>query len=831
MRIAGLAGAYGSLLIAAPAPASAATVGAAIPEAGLYGMVAAAALSAASFAVLWRRSVDAHRRDQAKRNAENARAELIAKAVDQGALGYLVWDKDGDVAAAGGILAAAEAEDELSSVADRLAPGQAELLRTAISSLRNQDRDFEIELSLADADGRWRARGLALPDEGGRTLWLDDIGRLRQRIGKAEDRADKAESGFAGIQAYFDCLTTPLYERDSDDRIVWCNRAYASIVGVEQSAVSESEAEIESAMNRGDGARLAARARESGKPEHEIRHFVVGGQRRALEITEVPGLPGGHTAGVVVDVSSLEERETELRRHVDAHAEVLNNLSTSIAIFGPDRHLTYYNSAFVNLWRLDEDWLETQPLHGEILDRLREMRLLPEVPDFPAYKQEAARLYTNLLETQEEIIYLPSSRVLRRVISPHPMGGISILDEDITDSLALERSFNTLTAVQQETIENLHEGVAVFGSDGRLKLFNPAYARLCQIDPEQLADDPHVSEILDRARPLFDGANDQQRWKTLRERLISQTMDREARSGRMEFEDGGVVDFVSIALPDGNTLFSYVDVTDSVNVERVLRERNQALEAADELKSEFLSSVSYELRTPLNVIIGFAEVLVNEYFGELNERQMEYGRDILNSSQQLLALINDILDLASIEAGRLELEIDTIEIELMIQNVFTLARERAQRRQMQMQIEIEPDIGSMQADERRLKQAIFNLVSNSLKYTPVGGSVSLGARRHGDEIEFYVSDSGVGIHEDDRELIFESFQRGRFGDSEHSAGLGLSLVKHFTELHGGHVAVNSTVGVGTTISMFLPASPADAVAPDAPAARRDPGLPRAAESD
>jgi signal transduction histidine kinase len=272
----------------------------------------------------------------------------------------------------------------------------------------------------------------------------------------------------------------------------------------------------------------------------------------------------------------------------------------------------------------------------------------------------------------------------------------------------------------------------------------------------------------------------------------------------MERPDGSVIDFAAVALPDGNMLFTYVDVTDSVGIERALRERNQALEAADQLKSEFLASVSYELRTPLNVIIGFAEVLVNQYFGGLNERQLEYSRDILNSSQQLLSLINDILDLASIEAGRLELDVHPVEARVMLESVLALARERAQRRQLQLQLECPDDAGIVELDEKRIKQALFNLISNSLKYTDPGGQIAIGAQRQGEEIEFYVADNGIGIDEDDRRLVFESFQRGRKGNAEHSAGLGLALVKSFVELHQGRVLIESEVGVGTRVSMVLP---------------------------
>ncbi|MDP6342292.1 MAG: PAS-domain containing protein, partial [Alphaproteobacteria bacterium] len=551
----------------------------------------------------------------------------------------------------------------------------------------------------------------------------------------------------------------------------------------------------------GQGRAMAAAAAEIGELKCESRHFVVGGQRRALEVNELPGLPDGGVLGFVRDVTHVEESQDELERHIEAHAEVLNNLSTAIAIFGPDKRMSYHNSAYAKLWQLDEDWLSGRPLHGEILDELRENRRIPEQTDFPAYKQEFIRLYTDLLATQEDVIYPPDGRVLRQVISPHPFGGLLFLTEDITDSLVLERSYNTLIAVQRETLDNLYEGVAVYGGDGRLRLFNSAFATIWQLDERLLETEPHVSEIIDSARDLF---AEHETWNELRELLISQATGRDTLSGRMERPDERIIDFAGVALPDGNMLFTYIDVTDSANVERALLERYEALETADRLKSEFLANVSYELRTPLNVIIGFAEVLANEYFGTLNDRQKEYTGDILNSSHQLLDLINAILDLASIEAGQLELEPAVFDVRTMLENVISLGRERAQKQQLHLSIDCPVDFGTIEGDERRLKQVLYNLLSNSLKYSDRRGEITVGVSDEGDEVGLYVADNGIGIAEADQQLVFEKFRRGSLTERQHSVGLGLSLVKSFIELHGGRVVMDSQVGEGTRVTCHLP---------------------------
>ncbi len=279
--------------------------------------------------------------------------------------------------------------------------------------------------------------------------------------------------------------------------------------------------------------------------------------------------------------------------------------------------------------------------------------------------------------------------------------------------------------------------------------------------------------------------------------------------------DGTVLQVATVPLPDGNVLLSYQDVTDTQRVERALRERAEALETAGQLKSEFIANVSYELRTPLNAIIGFAEILANEYFGALTPRQLDYSRGILDSSHRLLSLINDILDLATIEAGYMALETAEIDIRDMLEAMMTLTRERARNQDLDLSLACPDDIGVIEADERRLKQALFNLVSNAIKFTPPGGSIRLSAEREAGELVLSVADTGVGIPQADQARIFDKFERGTPTMAQTGAGLGLSLVKSLVELHGGTVTIESGPEHGTVVHCRLPTDP-DA-APHAPA--------------
>ncbi len=746
--------------------------------------------------------------------AGNAAAALVAR---QRALenladgGFIAWLADGGIWSRGLQTLFDLPREEFTSLEDLspfIAADEYGDLEVKVSALRQDGEPFHCELNAADGETIIEVRGQPGDESGtfAAIVWLRDIGAEAYAVRTAAlDSKAKLAAVTQDLNVLNDLLAdlpVPVYRRNADLVMVWCNQAYATLVNASVAdVIAAGGFEVETPLIPHQAQTLAEQAQRDGISVSESRHFVVGGQRRTLEVTETAAADGASVIGFVHDITQVEEAQVELSRHIDAHAEVLNNLSTAISIFGPEKRLSYYNKAFAELWQLDEDWLNRDPTHGEVLEELREGRRIPEQTDFPAYKQGFMRLYTDLLETREDVIYAPDGRVLRQVISPHPFGGLLFLAEDITDSLVLERSYNTLIAVQQETLDNLYEAVAVFGGDGRLKLANSAYARIWQLDESDLVGEPHISEIVEAVRPVLAETED---WPKIRDILISQATARENISGRMRRRDDIVIDFASVALPDGNALFTYVDVTDSVNVEMALLERNEALEAADRLKSEFLANVSYELRTPLNVIIGFTEVLGSEFFGTLNEQQKEYTADILFSSNQLLDLINNILDLASVEAGQMDLDVNLFDVHEVLENVMTLAREPASKQKLRLVLECPNDFGAIEGDERRIKQVMYRLLSNALKFSNPGGIINIGALRQDGEIGLYIADNGIGMSEADQKSVFEKFARANPSDRQRSAGLGLSLVKSFVELHGGHVQLDSTLGQGTRVTCFLP---------------------------
>jgi signal transduction histidine kinase len=750
--------------------------------------------------------------------AERARlaAELAARQAELGAVpaARYRWAADGVESFDCGPVQALAASAGFTDVVARFLPADAAAIEAAVAQLREAGTAFARTAALST--------GASLDVIGRRALLADgtaavDIVWLIDSASGAELAAERdAARGEQDRQhRVLDALPLPVWRRRADSLgLVDINSAYKLAVEASPGQAVAEHREIGARVLGDHGRELAERARQTQVAQSESHHIVVAGQRRLMEFTEQPLEGVREILGFARDFTDLETLQSELARHVAAHGEVLENVAVAVAIFNAEARLSFFNSAFAQLWRLEEDWLAAEPSLDELLERLRERRRIPEFVDFRAFKRQQLAMFTSLLEPQEELLHLPDERTLRLVVSPHPFGGLTFVYEDVTDKLALERSYNTLIEVQRETLDNLYEAVAVLGTDGRLKLWNPAYAQIWKLSAEDLAGDLHVSDLVEKTRAFFEPEDSGEEWPALKERIIERLTGRTETSERLHRGDGTILQASIVPLPDGNVLLSYLDVTDSTRVERALRERNEALETAGRLKSEFIANVSYELRTPLNAIIGFAEILANQYFGELNPRQLDYSRGILDSSHRLMSLINDILDLATIEAGYMTLETQEVDIHAMMSSVLALSRERARNKNLALNFDCPADIGTLKGDERRLRQALFNLISNAINFTPGGGSVTLSARRSDGGVALAVIDTGVGVPQKDQARIFEKFERGNPTARQSGPGLGLSLVKSFIELHGGRIELTSSPGSGTTVTCYLAASPLELASTD-----------------
>lgn len=668
--------------------------------------------------------------------------------------------------------------------------GDKSRLVSAIQTLRLEGQRFLLEVSAPNGKA-FRAEGH--PAGGKAVVWIRDVTHEDQNLRDLSIEREAILGEKEQFAELLDLAPFPIWKRDRSLGISWANRAY--VRAVEENSMEDviaKSSELDHA-----GKKLAVDATQNLDTVVDRRYVVIDGQRRFLEIKEVPMTEG--TMGVAVDMTNLDEAENVLQRHIDAHGETLNTLATAVAIYGQDKKLAYYNHAYVELMGLSEDWLGSEPLESEVLEKLRDKRRLPEQADFPAWKRGRLDLYANLLGQKEEMWHLADNSTLRVVVQPHPFGGLIYLYEDVTDVVTLESNYNQLINVQGETLDNLSEGVAVFGTDGRLKLHNAAFATIWNLEASELVGEPDLEDISKACASLVENTD---QWSQLRKRITSIDGQRKSFTNQMDRTDGTIISYGAVPLPDGATLTSFLDITDSIQIERALRDRNEALEAADRIKSEFVNHVSYQLRTPLNSIIGFADMMDQQIFGKLNKKQKEYTGNILEASGELLSLINDILDLATIDAGGMVLEVEKIDLRDVLESALRLTHKRAHDSGITLKLDCPKRLSKIYADERRLKQILFNLLSNALAFTPSGGSVTLGARRSGGQATIWVEDTGSGIESKFQPTVFDRFEN-RGGSGNRGAGLGLSLVKSFVELHGGWVSLTSKQGEGTTVTCHL----------------------------
>lgn len=638
-------------------------------------------------------------------------------------------------------------------------------------------------------------------------LWAIDVTEEEARRLEEAQAARQSADQAARQQLMLDALATPVWARDANLRLVAANRAYGAASELPAAQAVAEARELTSLSRRPNGQSLAAEARDSGACRTREIHTVLGGDRRLLRLTEHPVATEASATGIAlvgqaVDITDQDELRVRIDRLNKAQTDLMETLNTGIAIYGADRRLAFCNSAWLRLWSVDERWAASQPSFTEVLEVLREKRQLPEQVDFRRYRDTRLALFTKLVTGREEMLHRPDGTTLRMTITPHPMGGLIFLEEDVTDRLALESSFNTMIAVQRETLDHLAEAVAVFGADGRLQLWNAAYATIWALGADKLALRPHAREILEWTEHFFAG---QPGWTVERDRFLAAVFDRQDQAGRLQRNDGRSLRYAFRPLPDGAVIMSYADVTDTERVENALRDRAAALVEADRLKQKFLANVSYQLRTPLNAIAGFAEMLGGEGGdGALSLRQKGWLESIRAATAQLSTLVDAVLDLSLIEAGYLELDRRPIDLQALFETVQDWVQAHHALDGVSLRCEIAPGLGRIEADPDRLREIVGHLISNAVRAARPTGTVTLTVERAVEDLILTVSDNGRGMPVEDIERLMQPFERGIARGDPQGAGLGLALVKSFVDLHGGRLMIDSAPGRGTRVCCRIP---------------------------
>ncbi len=671
-------------------------------------------------------------------------------------------------------MAALAAED-----AAALAAPVADLLRTG---------DTFVRVVSAPARGRLlRVTGLRADEPGGggritSVLWFSDI----TREAEAEE-ADRREIEILRrdrirYRAALDSLPLPIWLRNRDLDIGFCNVAFARAVGAADPIAARREG---TELLQASGRTLAERARDGGETRVEREVLALGGALRHIEVRETPLVPmegaaGAEaevlsgTVGIALDATAQEDARAELDRHDEAHALVLERLGTAIAVFGADQRLRFHNTAFARLWLLDDAWLESEPDYATVLEVLRDRRQLPEVADFPAYKAAEIALFTDLLEPVEALMHLPGGTTLRRVVAPHPLGGLLLTYEDVTDTLALERSYNTLIDVQAETLNHLREAVAVFDAGGTLRLSNAAFAALWdlpEIRPQpggaEAAGEPlRIHEVADlQARLLADGM-ERQEYPGRMARLFR---DRAAADGRLSHREAGEVRWRAAPLADGGLVLSFDAAPPRAGVEA---------SAAD---------VAALLADGVRSVAAWGEVLAHAHYGALNPRQQAYVdsiRDAASAMERLLAAVDRLRDEAPADDAAAE------DVHALLSKVLGEAREIARRREVDLHFDCRPEIGVARLSAEAFERLLGLILDMALAGTSPGDAVSLAAQRElGGGLRITVADTGAG------------WDVAAEGGSDRAAAARFSVIRATAAAQGWDFDLITVPGEGTTVTL------------------------------
>ncbi|WP_018997115.1 sensor histidine kinase [Hirschia maritima] len=680
--------------------------------------------------------------------------------------------------------------------------GRDATLRERLMQLRTEGAPFSLTIigpngRFLEADGR-TAGGRAV-------LWVSDSTIKGLEESGARGRLEEARQIIArDPTAFLEMLgKAPFiaWRLSGAGRLQWVNESYLKAVeGVNLDHVLDKQIMLDQ-----DIASQAQTVLTEKEDSRETRYIVIDGERRAMRVLMFP-LSGG-VAGMAFDVSEEEAAREKLERHQRAHDDTLNHVSDAVAIFGADRKLSFHNKHFEELWDLDPRFLLEKPSHGEFLDRLRESKLLPAQQKYSDWRTKELDYNQggSKRSIDENMWMLPDGRTLQVTRQKHPLGGILLLFKDITDELSLKANYNALINQQKATLDKLNEAVVVYGGDGGLRLHNSSFEKLWQIDPEKLKNSPEFDEVAEMSAPLF---HDKSVWAAIKGRVTNPTPDaRQEFRGEMKRADGSIVTFLTQPLPDGATLIAFVDATAARRVESALRDRAEAFQAADRLKTEFVQNVSYQLRSPLTTILGYAEFLESGKQGSLNAQQMEHVTSILSASDHLSRLIENILDLATIEAGRMDLDLKELDLKNLIHESVDMVVVNAADTKVSIKVDCPDSIGNIHADERRIKQVLFNLLTNAVRFTAPGDTIKVKAEKAEGVVRLQVTDTGKGVAYEQQTEAFDAFTSG----DNRGAGLGLALVRSFVELHGGWVAMKSKPNKGATVICCLPevASPKD----------------------
>lgn len=686
-----------------------------------------------------------------------------------------------------------------------LSPDDLTALRSAVEGAKRGGRPFAMAVTPQGGTRTLMLHGVrageAFGVAGAVIVWVFDATESETRVARLRGERDGLAQAYDALTGLIEAAPLPMWYRGVDLKLTMVNTAYVAAVEANDAAeVVVRGLELVEAVGAGGPLAGAAAAKDSGRPHDQAVPVTIDGARRMMRVIDVP-LPTGGVAGFAVDVDELEQAQGRLLRFGEAQRAMLDRLSAAVAQFSADRSLIFCNQPFRRMFAMRTEWLADRPEFDRVLDRMREANRLPEVRDFPGWKAERRDWFVPGDGAVEETWHLVGGTHIRVVAQPLPDGGLLLIFEDRTEQVQLASARDTLLRVRTATFDNLFEALGVFAADGRLQLWNNRFRALWGFEEEFLSAHPRVDTFAQAAADRLANPN---RASLIGELVRSATIDRQQRGGRVGFADGRHFEFAAVPLPDGNALFTMLDISDSRRIEQALRDRNEALVAADSVKTAFVANMSYELRTPLTSISGFAEMLHGGYAGKLSKEADGYVEAILDSVERLGVLVDDVLDLTQSEANA-ALKREDIDLGDVTRAAVDAMMPLAKRKKVDFAVEISRTVGRASGDAKRIRQAVEHLLRHAIGAVSEGGRVLLHADGSATRARIVVSDDGAGMDAETVAHAFDRFARpGVTAEGERALGLGLPLAKQFVEAHRGTVQLVSEPGEGTIVTIELP---------------------------
>ncbi len=670
-------------------------------------------------------------------------------------------------------------------------------LEEKVRETQRTGKDFALPLAIEGSERRLLVVGsiadAVIYPNGAALLWFFDSTESLRELEQRTHESEEARAAFAALAGLIEAAPLPMWHRSPDMNLNFVNRAYVDAVGGSDALqVVEDGIDLLEPEGGKNAAVFASEAQATGEQAERIVSATLGGDRRQLRVFDIP-LGDSGVAGLAVDIQELTEARAELRDLSDAQRDLLNMMSAGVVQFGADQSLSFANLPFQRLFAFRDQWLAEKPEFARVLDRMRENGKLPEVRDFPVWRGERESWFRTT-EPSEENWLLPDGTHLRVLAQPVPDGGLLLIFEDRTEQAQLASARDILLRVRTATFDNLFEGIAVFAADGRLSIWNRLFGETWGLADDVLIKHPRLDDLL----PLLAQHLKKPSQISIIGELVRMTSaNREQRRSRVSFADGRMFQIATIPLPDGNALFAMLDMSDSLKIEQALRDRNAALLEADGIKAKFLANMSYEFRTPLTSISGFADLLKAGVAGEMTEQAKDYVEAILTSAERLSEQINTVLDYSQSEAGALPLAPAEVDVRAMLTGIADAKMAFALERGVSLGIQIDAAQGTFLLDPKRIGQAISQILDNAIRYHRPDGEVLLFSKLSGEGLEIVVSDNGPGMDAKSRAAIFDD-------DEGVLQGLGLPLAKQLIESHKGSFGLESKPGEGTTVIITLP---------------------------